>query len=261
MLERLEDVHDLPKPGLDAGWYGKLAEWTALWQQHLPPGVQIQHPDIQSTFNSAHLVRGNDILTDFYDAPDDLDFLLDLVTDYMIDITRHPKAMISDDEWFHDWGAMWKRCARISNCSMQMIRPEFYLGHVLPRNVRFFDTVGGGRMHYCGITGEVIDEFFAVPSVTGLDVACSHHDFFTICDRAPRRVVILPTGSFGEDSPELQRLLIRGLAGEAKHRHPRDRLAGRRGQGLARAVAAIDALLNGLAPRRGRHAMTGRRRT
>ena len=207
-LERIEDVHALKKPGLDAGWYGKLAEWTALWQEHLPPGIHIQHPDIQSTFNSSHLVRGNDILTDFYDAPEDLGALLDLVTDYMIDITGHTKAMISDDEdWFFDWNAMWKGCARTSNCSMQMIRPEFYRDHVLPRDVRFFDTIGGGRMHYCGITGEVIDEFFAVPSITGLDVDCTHHDFFALCERAPERVVLMPTGAFGAGSPELERLL------------------------------------------------------
>ena len=125
VLARAEDVYGLALPALDAGWYGKLAGWTAIWQEHLPEGVHIQHPDIQSAFNSAHLIRGNDILTDFYDHPAELDLLLDKVTDFMVAILKHTKAAISDDpDWFFDWGALWKGAARISNCSMHMISPR-----------------------------------------------------------------------------------------------------------------------------------------
>lgn len=207
VLQSAEDVYALDVPPVDAGWYGKLSEWTELWKRHLPEGVHIQHPDIQSAFNSAHLIRGNDILTDFFDHPAELGVLLDRVTDFMLKITRHVKAAISDDrEWFFDWGALWKGAARISNCTMQMISPELYREHVLPRDIRFFDSIGGGRMHYCGITGAVIDEFFKAPSITGLDVD-GHHDFFALCERAPRRVVIMPTGTFGPGSRELERML------------------------------------------------------
>jgi hypothetical protein len=206
VLTEATDVHELAVPSLDAGWYGKLAEWTNVWKENLPEGVHIQHPDIQSAFNSAHLIRGNDILTDFYDHPDEVDVLLDKVTDFMIEITQHTKSMISSDpDWFFDWGSMWKGVARISNCSMQMISPELYREHVLPRDTRFFETIGGGRMHYCGITEAVIDEFFKVPSITGLDVDCSRHDFFDICERAPSRLVL--TDAFGSESSVIQRLL------------------------------------------------------
>ena len=208
VLQCAEDVRQLPVPALDAGWYGKLSEWTELWKRNLPAGVQIQHPDIQSAFNSAHLIRGNDIFMDFYDAPEAVDLLLDRVTDFMLVITKHLKSMISDDPaWFNDWGAMWKGAARISNCSMQMISPELYRQHVLPRDIRFFHELGGGRMHYCGIKGEVIDEFFKVPAITGLDVDTIYHDFFALCARAPRQVVVMPNNPFLPDSPALLRLL------------------------------------------------------
>jgi hypothetical protein len=206
VLQNAEDVHHLKIPALNAGWYGKLAEWTAIWKANLPEGVHIQHPDIQSAFNSAHLIRGNDILMDFFDHPDEVNLLLDKVTDFMVAITKHVKPMISDDPaWFFDWKAMWKGGARISNCSMQMISPQLYREHVLPRDIRFFDSIGGGRMHYCGITGDVIDDFFRVPSITGLDVDFSRHDFFALCKRAPAKVALLPM--FAENSPELNRLL------------------------------------------------------
>ena len=208
VLARAEDVYKLAMPSLDAGWYGKLADWTKIWKQHLPPGVHIQHPDIQSAFNSAHLIRGNDIFTDFYDHPEEVNALLDLVTDFMIAVTKHAKSTISNDpDWFCDWGAMWKGCARISNCSMQMISPALYREHVLPRDARFFESIGGGRMHYCGINGEVIDDFFKVPAITGLDVDHTYHDFFELCERAQRDIVLIPTGAFGQNSKELKRLL------------------------------------------------------
>jgi len=208
VLSAAADVYKLKMPALNAGWYGKLAEWTEIWLENLPQGVHIQHPDIQSAFNSAHLIRGNDILTDFFDCPGDVEILLDKVTDFMLAITKHTKSMISDDpDWFFDWGSLWKGTARISNCSMQMISPRLYREHVLQRDMRFFDSIGGGRMHYCGITGEVIDDFLRIPSLTGLDVDCAHHDFFSLCERAPERIVLAPTQSFGETSPELERLL------------------------------------------------------
>ncbi|MFA7159035.1 MAG: hypothetical protein WC299_06990 [Kiritimatiellia bacterium] len=207
VLETAADARGLKMPALDSGWYGKLAEWTEIWKKNLPQGIHIQHPDIQSAFNSAHLIRGNDILTDFYDSPGEVDILLDKVTDFMLAITRHVKSMISNDhEWFFDWGAMWKGAARISNCSMQMISPELYRKHVLPRDIRFFESIGGGRMHYCGITGEVTDDFLKVPLLSGLDFDCSRHDFHEICRHAPRKTTLVLSG-IGEKTPQLERLL------------------------------------------------------
>jgi len=203
-LARAADVYNLTKPGLQAGWYGKLWEWTVRWLEQLPAGIQLQHPDIQSAFNSAHLIRGNDILTDFYDDPAAVERLLDLVTDYMLDVTRHAKEMISDDrEWFFDYGALWKGFARISNCSMHMISPEFYRQYVLPRDLRFFQAIGGGRMHYCGTADQVIDEFFKAPLVTGLDYDFRLHDPWIMARRAPAKVTLMQT----VDDAMLQRLL------------------------------------------------------
>ncbi len=204
VLHNAQDVYHMTIPDLDAGWYGKLWQWQALWLEHLPQGIHIQHPDIQSAFNSAHLIRGNDILTDFYDDPAALDRLLDLVTDFMIKVTRRAKSMIStDSEWFFDWGALWKGAARISNCSMHMIRPQFYRDHVLARDIRFFAAMGGGRMHYCGSPDSVIDDFFKAPLITGLDYDCTYHDLWSVACRAPKQVTLLQSAG-----PEtVQRLL------------------------------------------------------
>jgi len=210
VLKEAKDVYKMEKPSLDAGWYGKLKEYTRVFLENLPEGIHIQHPDIQSPFNSAHLIRGNDIFIDFYDEPGALDALLDLITDYMIDLVPHLKSMISTDrEWFFDWGAMWKGTARISNCSTHMISPDQYKHHVMPRDMRLLKTIGGGRMHYCGTSGEVINEFFKVPYITGLDYDADHHDLFSLSERAPKHVTLLHS-YWGTNSDETIQRLLKG---------------------------------------------------
>lgn len=207
-LHDINDIYHWPKPSLDAGWYAKLWEWLKIWQAHLPSGVHIQHPDLQSAFNSAHLIRGNELLTDFYDNPDAMDCLLDLVTDFMIDLARKFKReLYPDSDYFCDWGGWWRGSARISNCSMHMIGSELYRKHVFQRDRRFFTAVGGGRVHYCGSFPEVIEDFFTIPGLYGLDADAKYHDFFELCRKAPTEVVLIPTGAFAYDSPELARLL------------------------------------------------------
>jgi hypothetical protein len=192
VLKNIEDVFQLKKPSLDAGWYGKLKEWTEVYLQNLPEGVHIQHPDIQSCFNTAHLIRGNDILLDFYDKPKELGVLLDLVTEYMTELIIYLKTMISSDkEWFYDWGALWKGSARISNCSMHMISPDFYTEHILPRDLQLLRNIGGGRVHYCGTSGQVIQEFFKNPEVSGLDFDGNHHVIREISKLVPEKAVLL----------------------------------------------------------------------
>lgn len=170
VVTRIEDVFDLEIPDINAGMYGKLHEWTDIWLDQLPEGIEIQHPDIQSAFNTAHLVRGNDIFMDFYDNPEALDALMTNVTDFMIKITRVLKSRISDDtEYFYDWGCLWKGKARISNCTMQLLPPEFYADHVKKHDIRFFNEIGGGRVHYCGNSREMALSFMDIQNVHGCD--------------------------------------------------------------------------------------------
>jgi hypothetical protein len=206
-LARAEDVFELSLPEADAGWYARVWEWTARWKRALPDWVLFDLPDIQSAFNSAHLVRGNDILTDFYDAPAAVERLLDLVTDFMLTIAANARALGGGDSgWFSDWGSLWKGCARISNCSMHMISPDFYRRFVLPRDARFLQAIGGGRVHYCGSWPEVIAEYYRLPALTGLDFDWNIHDIGLV-DQSPARVVITSTLPLERGSPVLEGML------------------------------------------------------
>lgn len=208
ILNNAKDVYNMSKPDLNAGWYGKVKDFTEFFLENLHEGLHIQLPDIQSTFNSSHLIRGNDILTDFYDDPEALDYLLDLVTDFMIDLVPYLNSMIrKDNEWFFDWGAMWKGSARISNCSMHMISPKFYTEHILSRDIRFMKAIGGGRVHYCGTSDEVIDEFVKNPEITGLDYDGRFHSLWSLSKRVPKNSTLLQWS----DPPEGQNYTITRL--------------------------------------------------
>ena len=178
ILAKAKDVRNLAKPRIDAGWYGKLAEWNRIWLEKLPEGIAIQHPDIQSPFNSAHLIRGNDIFTDLYDFPEEVDALLKLVTDFMIDVVRLHQSMIS---------------------------PEDYTAHVLKHDIRFLKAIGGGRIHYCGKSREVIDEFGKIPMLSGLDADMQLHNYFELCETLPPSIVLAPTGAPSKET--INRLL------------------------------------------------------
>lgn len=207
ILEKAEDVYHLQKPSLDAGWYGKLKEWTLLWRENLPKGVHIQHPDIQSPFNTAHLIRGNDILLDFYDNPDAVSALLGMVADYMIDLVPEVKSWTGDNNgWFFDWGAMWKGTARISNCTSDLIGPDFYLKYVLPHDLRLLQRIGGGRMHCCASSGEVIEAFLKNAEITGLDCDAGLHDLWHLSEIAPANVPLI-IENYGHAFPQTDRLL------------------------------------------------------
>jgi hypothetical protein len=207
VLSAAQDAFGLRAPDVNAGWYGRAWDWMARWKRLLPEWIRFDLPDIQSPFNSAHLIRGNDILTDFYDEPAAVDRLLDVVTDFMIAVVEKAWAVIGrDDGWLSDWGGLWKGRARISNCSMHMISPEFYRRHVLPRDARFLKAVGGGRVHYCGSWPEVIRDYHGLPGLNGLDFDWSIHDPALI-DECPPAVPLTNTIPLDPGSPFLERLL------------------------------------------------------
>jgi hypothetical protein len=207
VLSSANDAFKLQQPDINAGWYARAWDWMARWKERLPAWVRLGLPDIQSPFNSAHLIRGNDILTDFYDEPAAVDRLLDVVTDFMLAVVDKAWSVIGrDDGWFPDWGGLWKGRARISNCSMHMISPAFYRAHVLPRDARFLEAVGGGRVHYCGSWPEVIREYHGLPGLTGLDFDWNIHDPALI-DQCPAGVPLTNTIPLEPGSPALERLL------------------------------------------------------
>jgi len=201
-----EAIAGLRQPSTAAGLLGRLEEFTRVFRERLPEGVHVQHPDIQSPFNNGYAIRGNDLFLDMVDDPPSVDMLLDVITDFMIEVVPRLKAMVSDDrQWFFDMGVLWKGTARISNCSTTMIDPRMYERFVLPRDRRLFRAIGGGRVHYCGTSAPVIASFLGIPMLSGLDYDPYLHDLWSMCEGVPANVVLLQSVDAG--SATWQRLV------------------------------------------------------
>ncbi|MFH0964411.1 MAG: uroporphyrinogen decarboxylase family protein [Planctomycetota bacterium] len=178
----------VPSPE-DAGIFPRVWEFRDYLERNRPSWLAVQHPDIQSPFNTAHLIRGDGIFTDFYDSPDDARELLRKVTDFMILLARKMASRLRETPgWFVDWGGLWEGAFRICNCSMQMISPEFYRSFVLPEDRRFFEAVGGGRLHYCGRSAAVLREFFAIPGLSCIDFDSRYCDPWRAAREAPENM-------------------------------------------------------------------------
>ena len=90
---------------------------------------------------------------------------------------------------------------------MQMISPEMYREFVQDFDIEFLKEIGGGRVHYCGLSKDVINDFFKLPLVNGLDFDSNVHDFFEVCQKAPQHVSLISTEAFKEDHTVIQELL------------------------------------------------------
>lgn len=194
IMQSIEEAETLKLPGLRDGWFGRLEEYSEFFRNHLPEGVALQMPDIQGTFNNAHLVRGNDILYDFYDDPDLLKLLFARMTDHLIELTRwtHGLCTPEPDGFFCDWGCLWKGGVRISNCSLHMLSTEFYREFIREYDQKVIDAMGMGRIHYCGTHDNgLTDSFFEMPNMTGLDFDGKYHDLWEMAERTPENVTLL----------------------------------------------------------------------
>lgn len=193
VLHNPEDVENLELPSLYAGWMDKVYDFTSYYMENKPDIVQMQIPDYQGPFNNAELVRGPDVLYDFYDCPEYVHMLLQKMTDYQVELTKHYRKIAKmEDGYFADWGVYWKGGARISNCSLDLISPTFYLDFVKQYDEQFIEAVGGGRLHYCGGNDSgLIKAMGEVKGNVGIDIDVNLHDMWEVCKMVPDDVILL----------------------------------------------------------------------
>lgn len=192
ILEDIEDVEQLETPSMTSGWMPKVDEFQRYFLEHKSENVAIQHPDVQGPFNSAHLIRGNDIIYDFYDDPENVQVLLNKVADFMVDwISYTTRETQPEKGWIYDRGGLWRGNARLCNCSLQIVSPTIYRENIMASDDRFLKAVNLGRVHYCGSYREIIDDLFKLKYMTNLEIDSTYHDLVETCEKAPEQVSIM----------------------------------------------------------------------
>lgn len=198
-----QSVESLQTPGVFSGVFGAARDYYEIYKEYIDPAIGFQLPDIQSPFNNAHLVRGNDILFDFYDAPEKVEQLLAKTSDYMIDvILKFQEICQVGNGHIYDWTGVWNGGARLSNCSLHMISTGFYEEFIKKHDQRVLDAVGGGRIHYCGTHDDgLFESLFSVGGLTCVDFDTSLHDLCEIAEKTPDNVALI--ACYNPDTLEL----------------------------------------------------------
>jgi len=186
-------IETLHTPPVDAGYLKKAYEFTEYFFKNKPDWVELALLDFQGPYNNAHLVRGNDILLDFYDCPESVESLLDKMADYQIQLTRHYRAMTGmADGCLYDYGIAWKGNGRICNCSLHMINPKFYDQYIKKSDARVADESGGIHIHYCGsYDNGVLESICGIPGVNSLEVDASYHDMWALSAVMPKDMPLM----------------------------------------------------------------------
>jgi hypothetical protein len=88
----IKDWSDLTNLTLDLDnfWIRSMREfWRGVESAYELEGVTVSPAQLRTPLDFAHELRGNDLFTDFYDHPDEVNALLDFCTDSIIQVYRH----------------------------------------------------------------------------------------------------------------------------------------------------------------------------
>lgn len=160
------------------GWCPKVVERYEFYRNVLNAYPEIRRlvhlvlPDLQGPFDTAELLRGSEIYVDLYNDPDLIAKALDVIGQAQIGLARHLLPYIDDDSdgFSHQHAATIRGRILIRDDSAIMLSPAMYRCHVAPYDEAVLSALGCGGIHSCGKLNHLVDEFFALPSICGLDL-------------------------------------------------------------------------------------------
>jgi hypothetical protein len=185
LVHEIEDVFRLRRPGLDAGL---LPENLRRLRQHaaaLSPDVSLTGIDAGGPLNTCKdLVETNLLYTAFYDHPEAMHHLLDLVTDVQLDLYRAVVEAAGGVERMTcvDFNTEWTPepyKAFVADDVSATIGPDLFREFGLPYNSRLLRPWGSGVLHNCGPHPSRRLYLDHDPRLKGLHLAYkySHRDF------------------------------------------------------------------------------------
>jgi hypothetical protein len=208
-IERLQLPDDLRQT---AGMRRAL-ELLAFYRETVGQLCEIYIPDTQGPFDVAHLIRGNDILSDLYERPDFVRRLMEVATRIWVDTVKICKESIQESPGvcYHS-GRFLAVGNRACFDTDTLIGAEHLAEFVEPYVRRAAEAVGGIWAHYCGRNPHLANMLIAeIDAVRGLNLGNpSMHDpleYLADC-RANGKFF---TGPWREGPQELEEYLRRIL--------------------------------------------------
>jgi len=185
VIDDLSQVYELTNPGILAGLMPDNIKRIRYHTKNLPSDVYISGVDLGGPLNSCKdLLETNLLYTSFYDDPEAMHYLLNLVTDVqleqyhaIIDAVGGVNRMTTidfDPNWVPE-----KYKSFVSDDICATIGPDIFKEFSIPYNNRLFKPWGNGLLHNCGPNPSKYHYLDHNPKLKGLSVSFkySHKDF------------------------------------------------------------------------------------
>lgn len=163
---------NLPNDIARSGLISQAIEYSNYYKDVLPSYIHIYLPDTQGPLDIAHLVRGNEIFSDFYDDPKFIHKLMELSTEAYIKVSLLMKEIIGEpyDSGYHTSLYMAKGGVRICEDTTTLLSPKIVEEFVIPYIAKALKPFGGGWLHFCGRGDHLLDMFLNIEEVKGINL-------------------------------------------------------------------------------------------
>lgn len=169
----LDDLGD----SLAGRTFATAEKYLEVFEQYpaLAP-ITLYHPDCQGPIDVVELLWGSEIFLAFYDQPDRIKDLMNVVTETYIAFMHKWFALVPNTEGdIHaHWWMMHRGRIMLRNDSLVNLSPETYIEFVRPYDQRIFDTFQGGAIHYCGRGDHFVPPMSEMNGLNGIQLSQPH---------------------------------------------------------------------------------------
>lgn len=184
--EGIKKILSAGVPNLMNGFGQKVKETHAFYTETLAKYpklskiIKIYHPDFQGPFDIAHLLYGSDIYIQFYEDPEMVEELLELVTETYIENMKETKRQISDQngEFVYHWGHLFPGAVVLRDDSAVNLSANMYDEFVRPYNDKVLSAFGSGSVHFCGRADHWVFDMASDDLIKGYNVGYMHNLVF-----------------------------------------------------------------------------------
>lgn len=156
-LDAIKRIVDAGVPDIHQAYVSRVLEmaqhYVAIGQAYPKIGatVHIYHPDLQGPLDICEIIWGSTMFYAFYDQPDLVKALLEIVTQTYIDCMRAWIDIVPFREGGNaHWGLFHQGNIMLRNDSAMNLSSAMYDEFVRPYDQRLLDEFGGGAVHFCG---------------------------------------------------------------------------------------------------------------
>ena len=166
-------------PEFNGGLFQRMLDTVAYYKEELAAypkcqkAMHITQPDLQGPFDIAAQLCGGEIFTAFYDRPDFLRELLELMAETYVQVCRKASAASTEslrDDFIYLHFTICRGKCLLKDDSSTILSPRVYTEFIRPVNEKVLRAVGGGGIHWCGSGDHWRREFLDTEGLLGLDL-------------------------------------------------------------------------------------------